>query len=1024
MRKFLILPLLLPMLALSQQICGSLVEGAETAEEARKRAKVSLAEAIKSKVSSQSNWEEIITGRKSEQRDTTRTRTEAELLNAQAAKHTDGKDKNGYSSQACMSYADAAQPYLNYLIERAGRLKNAVLALGGKSGKKEAWDNVVSIYETLKGLEGVLIPLGQMDYALQKEYEADYAKAKKEYEAFAEQSGRHQVCFYFLGKEPKKGVYEPLGGEIKKAFVKSEKYTAIECAEDIRKLLGKVHKDQRSGRVDDKEIMELGKAFGVHSVVAIKVVPSASSYYLEASVVNITGTDISGMGTAYSKLESDDDLIKAAEKIISDLLGVSGSASPVQEKTAPPSVSGGVLTDTRDGKKYKTVKIGNQTWMAENLNYNAKSGSKCYKDKPEYCEKYGRLYDWNTALKACPSGWVLPNDDEWNELMAVVDGKTGKKLKAKSGWNSYEGKSGNGTDELGFSALPGGRGRSDDSFSIIDNFGFWWSSTSDSEGNSNSAYCRSMYYRDFASRTKDYKSSLLSVRCLLMNALAYSNRGIMYYGKGDYDQAISDFTEAIRLDPKYALAYSSRGIAYFDKGDYDKAISDFTETIRLNPRWENVYNNRGYAYYYAKNDYIKAMEDFQSALRINPNSDFAQTMLDRITKNVQESTKGDVLTDKRDGKQYKTVKIGNQTWMAENLNYDARSGSVCYDNKPENCKKYGRLYNWNTALKACPSGWHLPSKSEYEELDEAVGGFGTAGRKLKAKSGWSNNGNGTDEFGFSAMPGGSRISGGNFYDVGKMGKWWNASEHESYGSSAYYRSMFYGDWTTNRDYYDKSLLFSVRCIKDSTMGKSGSGGELEALKKLSESSRVINIDVDDIRRRADSLQAGGLDTRDGKKYKTVKIGNQTWMAENLKYVASGSKCYDNKTEYCIMYGCLYDWETAKKVCPSGWHLPSDAEWDVLMTAVGGKEVAGGKLKAKRWWSNNGNGTDEYGFTALPGGSGYHNGRFGGIGELSYWWSSTANGRGHAVICGMSKYDERAECSYDDGNYLSVRCVRD
>ena len=191
MRKFLILPLLLPMLALSQQICGRLVEGAKTAEEARSRAAASLAQAINSKGSFQSNWEEIITGRKSEQRDTTRTRTEAELLNAQAAKHTDGKDKNGYSSQACMSYADAAQPYLNYLIGRAGRLKNAVLALGGKSGKKEAWDNVVSIYETLKGLEGVLIPLGQMDYALQKEYEADYAKAKKEYEAFfVEQSGR------------------------------------------------------------------------------------------------------------------------------------------------------------------------------------------------------------------------------------------------------------------------------------------------------------------------------------------------------------------------------------------------------------------------------------------------------------------------------------------------------------------------------------------------------------------------------------------------------------------------------------------------------------------------------------------------------------------------------------------------------------------------------------------------------------------------------------------------------------------
>jgi uncharacterized protein (TIGR02145 family) len=174
-------------------------------------------------------------------------------------------------------------------------------------------------------------------------------------------------------------------------------------------------------------------------------------------------------------------------------------------------------------------------------------------------------------------------------------------------------------------------------------------------------------------------------------------------------------------------------------------------------------------------------------------------------------------TDSRDGKVYRKVTIGSQTWMAENLNF-AAEGSKCYDNNPDNCAKYGRLYDWETALKACPEGWHLHSKDEYEALDDAVGGVEVAGEKLKAKSGWNNykgtSGNGADDFGFSALPGGYGLSGSDsFHDVGTMGYWWSATEDSVYG--AYGRYMYHNKSYVYRDGYIKSGMLSVRCVEDS-----------------------------------------------------------------------------------------------------------------------------------------------------------------------------------------------------------------
>jgi len=159
-----------------------------------------------------------------------------------------------------------------------------------------------------------------------------------------------------------------------------------------------------------------------------------------------------------------------------------------------------------------------------------------------------------------------------------------------------------------------------------------------------------------------------------------------------------------------------------------------------------------------------------------------------------------------------TVVIGTQTWAAKNLNCDV-TGSKCYGNDPANCGKYGRLYDWCTAMRVCPSGWHLPSDAEWQKLVDLAGGDDVAGRYLKATDGWNGGGNGEGAFGFSALPGGFGDSDVSFLNAGNYGYWWSASEYDA--DIAYFQSMYYNREFVYRGGYGKSsYLFSVRCIKD------------------------------------------------------------------------------------------------------------------------------------------------------------------------------------------------------------------
>jgi len=179
------------------------------------------------------------------------------------------------------------------------------------------------------------------------------------------------------------------------------------------------------------------------------------------------------------------------------------------------------------------------------------------------------------------------------------------------------------------------------------------------------------------------------------------------------------------------------------------------------------------------------------------------------------------------------------------------------------------------------------------------------------------------------------------------------------------------------------------------------------------------------------------DTRDKKTYKTVKIGEQIWLAENLNYGAKGSNCYGKKPANCAKYGRLYDWSTAKSACPKSWHLPSKEDWDKLIVTVGDSLTGGKHLKATSGWKNNkngnlGNGKDTYGFAALPGGmQGFappDGDYFNDVGEEGYWWSSWTGCSETSNPCFQTilHNNEAVKWSfvYEGDVNLSVRCVQD
>ena len=544
------------------------------------------------------------------------------------------------------------------------------------------------------------------------------------------------------------------------------------------------------------------------------------------------------------------------------------------------------------------------------------------------------------------------------------------------------------------------------------------------------------------------------------------------------------------------------------------------------------------------------------------------------------SQQSDSIKDPRDGEIYKVVKIGQQWWMAENLrataypdgttipevenntdwdNLSVSDKAYCYYNNDSvsYADNYGALYTWAAAMNgkptsnenpsgvqgACPVGWHLPSDAEWTALEDFIntdGHDGTEGTALKSKTGWASEGNGTDHYGFAALPGGSRFSNVSFYNEGTYGYWWSSTTNGTNYASSRYLSYKYSD--VIRDRSGKETGFSVRCLRDSArfaflaitdsllqttdsvaFGQANlNQASVTRSFYISNTSTTDNIQLTGLSTSTTDLQNDlalphtlapgekvaftltfhgteqGLyrdsltlvsndpykdtlvtpitaqaitrdsitDPRDGEIYKVVKIGQQWWMAENLranKYPdgtlipkvednTAWGNLGDTSEAYCYYdndsvlhyetYGTLYTWAAAMKgksisdgnpsgvqgACPVGWHLPSDAEWTELedfISTDGHDGTEGTALKATAGWGDDGNGTDDYGFAAIPGGyrSG-SNGTFSYGGYSGYWWSATEYSTADAYRQGLSYGNSDVSRGYLDKEYgFSVRCLR-
>ncbi|MBP5710454.1 MAG: T9SS type A sorting domain-containing protein [Bacteroidales bacterium] len=770
-----------------------------------------------------------------------------------------------------------------------------------------------------------------------------------------------------------------------------------------------------------------------------------------------------------------------------------------------PCYGTSTLTDI-DGNTYNTVVIGTQCWMKENLRTTkyadntsiAQGSSTSTSSTTAYwyylCNNssnkptYGLQYNWKAVMHnsassntnhsgvqgICPTGWHVPSAAEWQELINYLSSQsqywcsgnsqyTAKSLASTTGWYSNTitctpGNTPSNNNATDFSALP----LPDCSIAL---YSYFWSATSHNTALSK-AFALFYGYANPMIRP-EANSDMLSVRCVrddspIVITDSVTNLSFSYSSPSTYVICGGKVTSA---GPDSVTA---RGVCW-STSPYPTINDSHTTDGSGTGSFTSIITGltAGTTYY------VRAYAT--GALKTGYGQEVSFTTIPGYP------CPAGVVTD-IDGNTYNTVLIGTQCWMRENLRttkyadntsieYGGGSTSsaiayyYCPDNNISNKPTYGLLYNWKAVMRnasssnanpsgvqgLCPTGWHVPSEAEWTQLTNYVNSqnqYRCSGlnnyiaKSLACTTGWNSstttctpgympsNNNAT---GFSALPAGNISSSSSF---GSYADFWSTTKNVNsipeYFKLDIYNTLAITTVNLYTYYYDG---FSVRCVRDE-LGPSCPG-----------TPTLTDIDSN--------------------VYNTVQIGNQCWMRENLRTTkyADGSSISqynwyypNNDTSTKATLGLLYKWSGVmyksyssnanpsgvQGICPTGWHVPSDAEWTQLITYVRSQSqyVCGSTitqiakaLADTTGWNNSTNvcavgdspsSNNSTCFSALPAGYFDSDGNYSGSGIYVRFWSATSVNNSQAYMRGFSNND-RGMMYYgpQPTSYgFSVSCLKD